>query len=595
MANVAIIMGKSGTGKSTSIKSLNPDETVIISMLDKRLPFKGSKKMYNVEKKNLFFLEKHTDIINYLKNISDKATNVKNVVLDDCIYSMRKEFFGRINEKGYEIYKELAAHFQQIIATCEKMRGDINVFLLLHIEPVFNGPTIETYKIATIGKLIDEKFNPVELVSVALMSDIKYDNDGKPEYGFYTHANLNSDGIKVPAKCFAKGTLIRMSDGSTRPIEELKVGDTVLGTNGKAVEIESVHSGIDNLFKVEQANGIDYIVNSEHILVTESGEVPTKEAVGKKLKGVKSKAIYNNSKIRLPYFIGLWLGDGAKSSTSVTTMDDEVISYLKQLAKEEGLRFSTYKKESSKAYEVNLSDSRSYTKEVEKYTIDGKFIESYPSIKEAAVKNNVLATGISCCASGRSSNCGGYVWKRGSMIKYNSLRTELCNYNLIDNKHIPAEFKTASYEDRMLLLAGLIDTDGTKSDNRYLFSTAKKDVALDVKEIAESCGFDAVFNSRHNNYYDRDYYLVTISGNVQDIPVRVAHKKISKKSNNNNWLTITPIGEGEYYGFSLKGDCKTFFLSDYTVVHNSPDGMFDEDFIPNDLQLVVDKMNEYYE
>lgn len=83
MANVAIIMGKSGTGKSTSIKSLNPDETVIIGMLDKRLPFKGSKKMYNAERKNLFFLEKHTDIINYLKNISDKATNVKNIVIDD--------------------------------------------------------------------------------------------------------------------------------------------------------------------------------------------------------------------------------------------------------------------------------------------------------------------------------------------------------------------------------------------------------------------------------------------------------------------------------------------------------------------------------
>jgi len=200
MANVAIIMGKSGTGKSTSIKTLNPDETVIISVLDKRLPFKGSAKMYNAEKKNFFLLDKYADIISYLKGISDKLQNVKNVILDDSMYTMRKEFFNRINEKGYEIYKELAAHFQQIIATCEKMRGDINVFLILHIEPVFNGAMIETYKIATIGKLIDDKFNPVELVSVALMSDIRYDNDGKPEYGFYTHANMNSDGIKIPCK-----------------------------------------------------------------------------------------------------------------------------------------------------------------------------------------------------------------------------------------------------------------------------------------------------------------------------------------------------------------------------------------------------------
>ena len=100
MANCVIILGKSGTGKSTSIKGLDPKETVIINTLKKRLPFKGSNSMYNAENKNLFNIDDYTSVINYLTNISQKATYVKNVVLDDSIYVMRKEYFKRAKETG---------------------------------------------------------------------------------------------------------------------------------------------------------------------------------------------------------------------------------------------------------------------------------------------------------------------------------------------------------------------------------------------------------------------------------------------------------------------------------------------------------------
>lgn len=100
MANCVIILGKSGTGKSTSIKGLNPKETVIINTLKKRLPFKGSSSMYNTENKNLFNIDDYASVINYLTNISQKATYVKNVVLDDSIYIMRKEYFKRAKETG---------------------------------------------------------------------------------------------------------------------------------------------------------------------------------------------------------------------------------------------------------------------------------------------------------------------------------------------------------------------------------------------------------------------------------------------------------------------------------------------------------------
>ena len=100
MANIVMVLGKSGTGKSTSIKGLDPKTTVIINTLKKRLPFKGSNSMYNTENKNLFNIDDYTSVINYLTNISQKATYVKNVVLDDSIYVMRKEYFKRAKETG---------------------------------------------------------------------------------------------------------------------------------------------------------------------------------------------------------------------------------------------------------------------------------------------------------------------------------------------------------------------------------------------------------------------------------------------------------------------------------------------------------------
>lgn len=193
------MLGFTGTGKSTSIKGLNPEETVIFnSVQNKRLPFKDSSKLYNAQRKNYFNLETSRDVISYLENISEKAEYVKNIVIDDSIYIMRKEYFDRSKEKGYDKYTELAVHFQNIIRTCEQIRPDINVFMMLHPEPVVSDGIIQTYKLSTIGKLLDQQYNPMEVVPILLFSSVKF-VDNKPEYGFYTNATIEN-GVKIPAK-----------------------------------------------------------------------------------------------------------------------------------------------------------------------------------------------------------------------------------------------------------------------------------------------------------------------------------------------------------------------------------------------------------
>lgn len=199
MANFVIILGKSGTGKSTSIKSLNPEETVIFNVLNKRLPFKGSAKNYSIDKKNLFEISKWDDVINYMAAINDKAKNIKNVIIDDAIYIMRNEFFDRSKEKGFDKYNDLANHFRNIITTCSNLRSDLNVFMMLHSEPEESDGSIIGYKCATIGKLLDKQYNPVESVSIVLYSEPKYDEKGNPTFGFYTH-KCKVNGIELPCK-----------------------------------------------------------------------------------------------------------------------------------------------------------------------------------------------------------------------------------------------------------------------------------------------------------------------------------------------------------------------------------------------------------
>lgn len=194
-----MLLGKSGTGKSTSVKGLDPKETVVINVLGKRLPFKGSQGLYNRENKNLFDVEDYATISNYLDNIGKSAEYVKNIVIDDFTYVMRKEYFKLAKVTGFNKFVDMAAHFQSIIQTAEKLRSDLNVFLIMHCEEVVSDNVIVGYKPSTIGKMIDSSYNPVEVVPMVLFSSVKYDENKRPTYGFYTHRCLEGN-IEIPAK-----------------------------------------------------------------------------------------------------------------------------------------------------------------------------------------------------------------------------------------------------------------------------------------------------------------------------------------------------------------------------------------------------------
>lgn len=199
MANAVMIMGPSGNGKSSSIKTLDPKETVVFNVLKKRLPFKGSKTSYSTEAKNLFNIDDYNTIINYLQSIDKSASHVKTVVIDDMTYVMRKEYFKTAKQTGFNKFVDMAAHFQQIIQTIENLREDLTVFIMMHCEEVTSDNTIVGYKPSTVGKLIDSSYNPIEVVPILLFCKVKYDDKGIPQFGFYTHKAMDGN-IEIPAK-----------------------------------------------------------------------------------------------------------------------------------------------------------------------------------------------------------------------------------------------------------------------------------------------------------------------------------------------------------------------------------------------------------
>jgi hypothetical protein len=189
------IVGATGTGKSTAIKHLNPEETYIINVAKKELPFRGSEKLYNTENKNYKEIEDANEISRQLRIISDKAPHIKNIIIEDSNYIMGFNMVNKATEVGFTKFSVMAKDMVDLFRTARQLRDDITVFYLTHPEEIMDGSDVIGYKIKTAGKLIDNQVLLEGLLTVCLYTLVEEGKDGTATYQFVTNRYR-----KYPAK-----------------------------------------------------------------------------------------------------------------------------------------------------------------------------------------------------------------------------------------------------------------------------------------------------------------------------------------------------------------------------------------------------------
>jgi len=380
-----------------------------------------------------------------------------------------------------------------------------------------------------------------------------------------------------------------MYDGTIKAIENILPGDFLMGDDSTARRVLSTTKGQGKMFTIVPAFGDSYCVNDIHVLSLKCAYSPKKicfeakterfrvtwlqdhllktksfnmsnygskeearKAANRFLDGVPTtkvgdvldialnlylgmpkqwKVCYkgyavevnfsNNKELPVdPYLVGLWLGDGDSTSPRITNDDKEIIDYLKITAEKMGIE----------------------TKRVSK-TITYSLTTGKPNGK-------------------------------------NLFLTFLKEHNLISNKHIPHDYKTSSRENRLKLLAGLIDSDGYFSRNAYYELTLKSEkLADDIIFLARSLGFRSYKTKTEKTCTNSStgpkrgtYFRFGISGSrLGDIPCLLPHKKANNKATRNELLTgftVEEAGFDEFYGFTLDGNGR-YLHSDFVVTHNT--------------------------
>ena len=178
-----MILGESGTGKSTSLRNMAPDDVALIQIIDKPLPFraKGWRPFVSDDWQKI------------KQAISKASANGRSViVIDDFQYLMANEFMRSHNIKGFDKFTDIAYHAWDVMKHAQTLPSHVRVYFLSHTTTDDQGKT----KAKTIGKMLDEKITVEGLFTIVLRTlknDLGY---------FFTTQNNGADTVKSPLGMF---------------------------------------------------------------------------------------------------------------------------------------------------------------------------------------------------------------------------------------------------------------------------------------------------------------------------------------------------------------------------------------------------------
>ena len=336
-------------------------------------------------------------------------------------------------------------------------------------------------------------------------------------------------------KCLGLGTPVLMADGTTKPVEAIRVGEALMGPDSLPRRVTSVTTGEEALYEIQQRNGLWYTVNASHILSLKRGgrQVRNLCVTDYLAKSAKFKHQHKGYKVPVefparpvpmpPYILGIWLGDGTSREAALSNTDEVVVT---------------------------------------EWVAYGE------------------ALGLHVTQSNRSPRCPTYRLSngRGGERKRNCVKQTLDALGVLgkDRKHIPDLYLRNSRAIRLELLAGLLDTDGAINNHGLIFYNTNERLAEQVCWLARTLGFRAQLSRYTARLKSRNYtcpaYKVTVGGTLSQIPLRVAYKRRGDSTTHTGLATnfkVVPKGVGRYYGFTLHHPDGLFLLGDCTVTHNT--------------------------
>lgn len=208
MANMLVCAGFSNSGKSTSLKYLNPEETFIISCTNKQLQIPGFRKKYkkvSIEDKKLvgnWLVSNSYEKINKILGIVDKTrSDIKTIIIDDVNYCLSGEIMDNALIKGYEKFTLQAKNYYDLIVGAGDLRDDLTIVFISHI--INDGTDIDPmFKMYSSGKMLDKTVNIDGLFSYILYSERYIDEtSGEVKYRFKTRTDGN-DTCRSVDGCF---------------------------------------------------------------------------------------------------------------------------------------------------------------------------------------------------------------------------------------------------------------------------------------------------------------------------------------------------------------------------------------------------------
>lgn len=374
--------------------------------------------------------------------------------------------------------------------------------------------------------------------------------------GWETFLKFGATGYYWPTGCHARGQEVLMFDGSTKRVEDVEVGDLLMGMDSTPRRVLSLRRGREEMARIVPAKGESFVVNRSHILSL----VRTNE-------GVRTDHL---SRMGRP-----------KNAAPRDTVYDMTVN--------DWLAMSKYSKHIHKLFRVGVEYPEA------KLPVDPYFVGAYLGDGGGTTKRTVLYTadeemramveaeakkwGLTVTVHGEGT-CKGYAIVQGAAMQRhtNPLTRVLRDLGLFvpcEEKRVPNEYKSASREQRLQLLAGLIDTDGSLDKCGYDFVSKSPKLAADVAYVARSLGMAAYVKpaeKRDQNSQGGTYHRVHISGACHEIPVRIPRKRAPVRVKNRDVLrtgfTVELLPEDDYYGFTVDGDHR-YLLADFTVTHNS--------------------------